>query len=69
MLAKLILTSLKRVRIPNKNCVVKIHKRYFRPLEVKNLKGNYSKAKKFLRWKPKRNLNQLIDEMIDYELK
>ena len=53
----------------NKNCIVKIHKRYFRPLEVKNLKGNYSKAKKFLRWKPKRNLNQLIDEMIDYELK
>ena len=57
-----------KTNIP-KNCIVKIHKRYFRPLEVKNLKGNYSKAKKFLRWKPKRNLNQLIDEMIDYELK
>ena len=52
----------------NKNCIIKVDKRYFRPLEVQNLRGNYSKAKKILNWKPKRNLTQLIKEMIDYEL-
>ena len=51
-----------------KRPVIKVDKRYFRPLEVQNLRGNYSKAKKILNWKPKRNLTQLIKEMIDYEL-
>ena len=35
------------------NCIIQIEKRYFRPLEVHNLKGNFSKAKKVLKWKPK----------------
>ena len=52
-----------------KNCIIKVDKRYFRPLEVENLKGDFSKAKKILNWKPKRNLTQLIEEMIQYELK
>ena len=51
------------------NCIIEINKRYFRPLEVENLKGDFSKAKKILNWKPKRNLTQLIEEMIQYELK
>ena len=50
------------------NCIIKIHKRYFRPLEVHSLKGNFSKARKVLKWKPKRNLDQLVQEMINYEL-
>ena len=49
--------------------VIKITKRYFRPLEVENLKGDFSKAKKILNWEPKRDLTQLINEMISYELK
>ena len=49
--------------------VIQIKKRYFRPLEVKNLKGNYKKAKSKLKWKPKIGIIKLIDEMIKYELK
>ena len=44
--------------------IIEIDPKYFRPLEVENLKGNASKARKKLRWKPKTNLGQLIDEMI-----
>ncbi len=51
------------------NCIIQIDKRYFRPLEVHNLKGDFSKAKKILKWRPKRDLNQLVEEMIEYELK
>ena len=51
------------------NCIIKIDKRYFRPLEVENLRGNYSKARKVLNWKPKRNINQLVNEMVNYEIK
>ena len=53
----------------NKNIIIKISKRYFRPLEVENLKGDYSKAKKILKWKPQISLTQLIDDMIQFELK
>jgi|TARA_B110000027_G_scaffold134091_1_gene164873 GDPmannose 4,6-dehydratase len=49
--------------------IIKIIPRYFRPLEVDNLKGNFSKAKRLLNWKPKTTIVQLIDEMIAFELK
>ncbi len=52
-----------------KKVIIKIDKRYFRPLEVDNLKGNFSKAKRLLKWSPKIKLSQLIDEMIKFELK
>ena len=53
----------------NKNCIIECKKKYFRPSEVETLLGDSSKAKKVLKWKPKHNINQLIDDMIDYELK
>jgi GDPmannose 4,6-dehydratase len=43
-------------------------KRYFRPLEVDTLLGDYSKAKKILKWKPKTSLSNLIKDMINSEL-
>ena len=49
--------------------VIEIKKKYFRPSEVDKLVGNYKKAKKNLNWKPKHDLNSLIDDMINYELK
>ncbi len=49
--------------------IIEIKKRYFRPSEVDNLKGNSSKAKKLLKWKPSKNLNSLIQDMVTYELK
>ena len=48
--------------------VVKIDKKYFRPTEVNFLYGNSDKAKKFLKWSPKTNINQLIKKMCDYEI-
>ena len=53
----------------NNKTIIKIDKRYFRPLEVENLKGDYSKAKRILKWKPELSLTQLIDDMINFELK
>ena len=44
--------------------VIEIDSKYFRPSEVNSLKGNASKAIKDLKWKPKHNLNSLIDDMI-----
>ena len=49
--------------------IIKVSKIYFRPLEVDFLKGNAAKARKNLKWKPKVNLDQLINEMIEYEKK
>ncbi len=49
--------------------IIECNKKYFRPTEVNLLLGNPSKAKKILRWKPKINLSQLIDEMVTEDLK
>ena len=32
------------------------------------LKGDYSKARKLLNWKPKKNIRYLINDMIKYEI-
>ena len=43
-------------------------KKVFQTSEVDYLKGNAIKAKKLLKWFPKISINNLIDEMIEYEL-
>ena len=43
--------------------------KYFRPSEVESLLGDASKAFKILNWKPKHNINTLVDDMIESELK
>ena len=48
--------------------VLEIDGNYFRPLEVDNLKGDFSKAKKLLKWSPKISLDNLIKEMLDNDL-
>jgi GDPmannose 4,6-dehydratase len=52
----------------NKKAIIRVSKNYFRPLDVTNLLGNSSKAKRLLNWKPKKNLDYLIDEMINFDL-
>ena len=39
-----------------------------RPAEVENLLGNYKKAKKVLKWKPKISFNRLVREMVESDL-
>jgi len=51
------------------NCIIECRKKYFRPAEVDTLKGDYSKARKLLKWKPENDIKSLIDDMISYELK
>ena len=51
-----------------KKTIVKVDKKYFRETEVDNLIGDFSKAKKMLKWKPKISFNKLIDDMIYNEL-
>lgn len=50
-----------------KNKIIEIKKDFFRPGEVNQLKGNSIKARKKLKWKPKYNLDDLINEMINFE--
>ena len=48
----------------NNKTIVKINERYFRPNEVPYLRGDYSKAQKLLGWRPKIELDNLIEEML-----
>jgi len=48
---------------------VKIDERYKRPYELNYLRGDYSKAKKLLGWKPKTNFKKLVRLMLEYDLK
>ena len=52
-------------RADTEEVVVRIDPRYFRPTEVDQLKGDASKARKKLNWKPKISLSELISEMIE----
>ncbi len=49
--------------------IVKVNKKYLRPSEVPILKGDNSKAKKNLKWKNNITVNEMIKEMVDYDLK
>ena len=48
--------------------VVKINPEFYRPAEVFNLRGDYSKAKKELGWEPKVGLDELVSRMVNYDL-
>jgi GDPmannose 4,6-dehydratase len=48
--------------------IVKVDPRYFRPAEVETLLGDPSKAKKDLGWVPEIALDEMIVEMVDYDL-
>ncbi len=49
--------------------VVSVDKSYYRPSEVDLLRGDASKARRKLRWKPKHSLDDIIREMVDADLK
>ncbi len=57
------------IRFEDNKTIIKIDKRYFRPTEVSELLGDSSKARKNLGWEPKITLEQLIQEMIDNDLR
>lgn len=49
--------------------VVKVDRRYMRPAEVDHLCGDAAKARRQLGWRPKIGFDELVDEMVDYDLK
>ena len=53
----------------NGNEIIKVEPRYFRPTEVETLLGDSSKAKEKLNWSPKITFEQLVNEMVDEDLK
>ena len=52
----------------SKKIIVACDKNYYRPLDVTTLLGDAKFSKSVLKWKPKINLEQLINEMIEYEI-
>ncbi len=50
-------------------CVVEVDPRYFRPTEVELLIGDPKKAQNKLGWKPKYDLNMLVDDMMEGDIK
>jgi len=55
--------------VNSKKVICETNKRLLRPNEVPYLKGDSSKARKILGWKPKINLKQLASEMLEEEFK
>lgn len=49
--------------------LVRINPNYFRPAEVEELLGDSSYAKKKLGWKPKTKFDELVNLMVDYDIK
>jgi GDPmannose 4,6-dehydratase len=58
----------KAINLDNSRTVINLDAKFLRPSEVDFLKGNFSKAKKLLKWKPLITTDKLIDDMIKYEL-
>ena len=52
-----------------RNDIIKIDPRYFRPTEVETLLGDASKAKKKLNWIPKISFETMVREMVEEDLK
>ncbi len=56
-------------RTDTNEIVIRVDRRYFRPTEVEQLKGDSGKAFKNLGWVPKTDLEDLISEMIKFDKK
>ncbi len=57
------------IDLANGKILVKIDPRYYRPLEVNNLLGDFSKAKKIIKWSPKISFKSLVKEMVLSDIK
>jgi GDPmannose 4,6-dehydratase len=58
----------KLIDLNKKKPIIIIDKSYFRPAEVNILRGDYSKAKRILKWSPKTNLDDLAKIMLKSDL-
>ena len=51
-----------------KELIIKVDKKYYRPLEIDYLKGNPKKAFKKLNYKLKNSLKDLVKDMLDSDI-
>ena len=51
-------------KVGKKNIFISVDKKYFRPLDINYLRGDYSKAKRILKFKPKYKFRDLVEEML-----
>ena len=56
------------IRNNKKELIIKVDKKYYRPLEIDYLKGDPKKAFKELNYKLKHNLKDLVKDMIDSDI-
>ena len=57
------------INLDSNQIIIDINKKFFRPTEVDFLKGDFSKARKLLKWNPYFKTDDLIEDMISSELK
>ncbi len=57
----------KHQSIKSGQIVLRVDKRFFRPLEVNDLRGNSDKAQKLLGWKPSYTFEELVKDMLNGE--
>ena len=58
----------KAIDLDTKKIIIDLDKKFLRPTEVDYLKGDFSKARKKLKWKPVITTNELIEDMIEEEI-
>ena len=58
----------KAIDIETKKIIIDLDPKFLRPSEVDFLRGDFSKARKKLKWKPLISTNELIDDMIQDEM-
>jgi len=65
---ELVATAFRVVGIDNWKAYVKVDKKFFRPAEVYELCGDFSKAKKKMGWTPKVTFKELIEMMVSADI-
>ena len=56
------------IKNKKKELIIKVDKKYYRPLEIDYLKGDPRKSSRILQYKIKYNLNDLVKDMMDSDI-
>ena len=57
------------IKNKKKQLIIKVDKKYYRPLEIDYLKGDPRKAFKKLNYKLKHNLKDLVKDMLESDIR
>ena len=61
--------AFKHIGIARWDSYIKQDPRFMRPAEVDVLRGDYTKAKDQLNWEPKTSFSELVQKMVDNDIK